>query len=120
MADREQDFGTPDQPGAEGWMPEEYEAGYRSRLENTDEFKTATYCWRAGWQDADRELRASGHQEAKEMMNEAAPAQWSSYGTGRLARICGLPFDADRSDAWKQSWVQTDIELSLRGTQAPS
>lgn len=38
----------------------EYEAGYLARFAGSSESWTATACWQAGWQEADRELTASG------------------------------------------------------------
>ena len=41
------------------YVAAEYEAGYEARRQGLAEYKTATCSWRAGWQDAERELIVS-------------------------------------------------------------
>ena len=113
MADSESFERTPDKIQSHTHVPDEYEAGYRARELGLTEYKTATRSWRAGWQDADHEAIRSGLSLHVATQNDGAPAQWSLYGTGRQARACELPFDVDRGDAWKRSWVQADILLGL-------
>ena len=93
------------------FVAEEYEAGYQGRFQNVAECVTATPCWRAGWQEADREIAIAVRSE----QTEATSEPWSLYGTGHQARTCELPFDEYSADSWKRSWVQADITL---GTSA--
>lgn len=48
---------------------------------------------------------------------DIVPAQWSLYGTGAAARAYDLPFDEGRSDSWKRSWIQADIESGLQSRE---
>ena len=93
---------------------EEYEAGYGARYDDSSEFLTATHAWRAGWRDADREI-AQGLDSAKDRVGDetASVADWSLLGSGRDARVCGLPFDTRRNHTWKQSWIRADLELGV-------
>ncbi len=96
------------------WFPDEYEAGYRARFTGACESWTATACWQAGWQEADRELTASGRrprQSSFDPNGDGEITEWSLFGTGELARSLGLPFDQVRGDVWKRSWIRKDIEL---------
>lgn len=102
-----------------GWdalaAEEEYEAGYQARFTDGSEFITATRAWRSGWQEADREIaqtRSSG------LPTNTSAAEWSLFGSGRDARICGLPFDTRRDHVWKRSWIKADLELAVKN--APS
>lgn len=114
MAHSEDFRRTPDRVEPQVWVPDEYEAGYQARFQNMAEFRTATACWRAGWQDADRELTACGGLLLPcDGEKDSVPEQWSLYGTGRDARLCELPFDEIRSETWKRSWVETDIALGM-------
>ena len=114
MAHSEEFYRTSHRVERNVWLPDEYEAGYQARLLGVVEFKTATSCWRAGWQEADRELAGNGASEADRANENSIPDQWSLYGTGQMARLCDLPFDEGRAEPWKRSWVQADIELGLQ------
>lgn len=108
----------PGVPERKVWFPDEYEAGYRARFAGTSESWTATPCWQAGWQEADRELTVSGRRprsSSVEPSRDAEPADWSHFGTGGTARSYDLPFHQARSDSWKRSWIQRDIELGTFG-----
>ena len=113
MAHSEDFHRTSDRVQQYVWIPDEYEAGYQARLQGVVEFKTATSCWRAGWQEADRELAAGGESAADRLDETSIPEQWSLYGTGQMARLCELPFDEARAEPWKRSWIETDIELGM-------
>ena len=98
----------------EVWFPGEYDAGYRARFAGTSESWTATACWRAGWHEADRERTASGcciRQCHAGSGTSVVSAEVSLAYAGDLARNCDLSFDPTRSDLWKRSWIQRDIEL---------
>lgn len=113
MADSESLEHRPNEIDRDSLVANEYESGYRMRLEGEAEFRTATPSWRAGWQDADRELRRSGY-TLRNSTSEAPLAEpWSLYGTGRQARACELPFDVNRGEAWKRSRVEADIALGF-------
>jgi hypothetical protein len=94
------------------WIPEEYEAGYGARFQGVSECRTATRCWLAGWQEADREIGTAVLSEGVPWNTEPT-APWSLFGTGRQARACELPFDQFSPDDWKKSWVEADIAMSL-------
>ncbi len=108
-ADEFQSFEAGD-PNSLGLVSDEYESGYRARQTDATEFKTATRSWRAGWQDANRELENLKEPIEKEFKVKEQ-ANWSLFGSGRQARLCDLPFDEVRSDAWKRDWILTDIDL---------
>lgn len=94
----------------------EYEAGYRARLADASASWTATAYWQAGWQEADREIATSGKSprvSAGEQSEETRPAEWSSFGTGEIARSYGLPFAQASNAIWKRSWIVRDIELGI-------
>ncbi len=95
-----------------GLVSDEYESGYRARQMDASEFKTATRSWRAGWQDADRELGNRKETSEKHCVVQEQ-ANWSLFGSGRQARLYDLPFDEDRSDAWKREWIMTDINAKI-------
>ena len=98
------------------WFPGEYDAGYRARFAGTSESWTAMACWRAGWQEADRELSASGRcirQCSAGYVTNEVSAEVSLAYAGDLARNYDLAFDPTRSDLWKRSWIQRDIELGV-------
>ena len=77
------------------------------------EFKIATSLWRAGWQEADREVAEGGQSEANRLDETSIPKQWSLYGIGQMARLCELQIDDARAESWKRSWILTDIELGM-------
>lgn len=120
MADRDFFRNTPDGIEDCALVANEYEAGYRMRLDGETEFKTATASWRAGWQDADRELLQAGFTLSNTRSSAPICEQWSLYGTGSQARACELPFDVNRGEAWKRSWVAADIQLGLTERQRSS
>ena len=112
MADSEQVHRSPCEANS-NWVSEEYEAGYWAGHHGIAEFQSATHSWRAGWQDAQRELHAMGASSSP-VAEEITPAQWSLYGTGAAARACNLPYDEERSDLWKRSWIRADIDIELQ------
>ncbi len=100
--------------GLNTWCKDEYEAGYGARFAGTAESWTATPCWRAGWQEADRELTASNGYLRSSSVDpnvDLEPMEWSLFGTGNFARDYQLPFDHVRGTAWKRSWIRRDIEV---------
>jgi hypothetical protein len=87
--------------------PEEYEAGYAARHEAQAFSFTATRSWKAGWTDADREIKKPWATAA--IQQDALPF----FGTGSRARREGIPFDTSRTEEWKLEWIETDIALGL-------
>lgn len=91
---------------------EEYQAGYEARLASVSEYRTATSSWRAGWQEADRELTAREGRHLPE--NPTVYALLTAVEDGGIGRTCCMAFDESRSEQWKRSWIRTDIELGTR------
>jgi hypothetical protein len=112
MAKIERPFRSQNQHQGPDWVSAEYEAGYQARTLSNAEYLTATPCWRAGWKEADRDL-ARAALDARLPSDDDVVLRWSSFGTGQQARACCLPFDESATHRWKQSWVQTDIAMSL-------
>ena len=73
-----------------------------------------THSWRAGWQDAQRELHAMGASAFPVVEDDIAPTQWSPYETGAAARAYGLSFDEKRSEPWRHSRIQADFDVGLK------
>lgn len=113
MADAEQVQRSACEPNS-SWVSEEYEAGYWAGQHDIAEFQSATHSWRAGWQDAKRELHAMGASSSPVLGANATLDQWGLYGTGAAARAYELPFDEGRSESWKRSWIQADIDTELK------
>ena len=113
MAHSEHTYKEPNDNAEKVWISEEYEAGYGARFQGVAECMTATRCWLAGWQEADREIGAAVLTQGEPSHTEPI-APWSLFGTGRQARACDLPFDAFSPDDWKRSWVKADIAMSLK------
>ena len=113
MADSEQVHRSPCEANS-NWGSEEYEAGCWSGYHGVTEFQSATHSWRAGWQDAQRELHTMGANSLPVVEEDIVPTQWSLYGAGAVARAYGLPFDEERSDWWKRSWIHADIDIRLK------
>lgn len=105
--------------GASGlnvWFPNEYEGGHRARFAGASESWTATPCWQAGWQEADRELTACSRRHpcvSCDRNTNLDPAELNLFGAGDLARKDDLPFDPTLEDTWKRSWIRRDIELGM-------
>ncbi len=114
MADTEHTSQELSQSIAETRRAEEFEAGYRARLEGVPECRAATLCWQAGWQEADSDSKTAATAAAwTTHTNSEARIPWSFFGTGRQARLCDLPFDELCPDNWKKSWVEADIAVGL-------
>ena len=112
MAKQEHTSNTLGSIGPNDWNSDEYEAGYQARLQNIGHAATATACWRAGWQDADREIVARGALEVDSSFACSDQAhRLSEFGTGELARKYDLSFEWNSPELWKRSWVQADVEL---------
>ncbi len=104
------------------WFAGEYEAGYQARIAGSSESWTATACWQAGWQEADRELTASGRCLTSSLFDGSTGSdatESSLFGTGELARNYELPFDRTFGDSWKRSWIRRDIELECLHGRTP-
>ncbi len=98
------------------WFPGEYEAGYHARLAGSSESWTATACWQAGWQEADRELADSGQSLCSSPFSCSVDLEATEsrvFESGELARNYGIPFDQTLSDSWKRSWIRRDIEVGM-------
>ena len=114
MAHSDESYRATDNREQITWVPGEYEAGYQARRQGITEFTTATPCWRAGWQEANREINLSGEAPEQSSRGNTDQEQWSLFGRGASARSCELPFDEARGEIWKRSWIQADIALGLR------
>lgn len=114
MADTEHTSQELSQSVAETRRAEEYEAGYKARLEGVPECLAATLCWQAGWHEADSDTESAVTAIVDTMhTNAEVRTPWSLFGTGREARVCNLPFDELCPDSWKRSWVEADIDVGL-------
>jgi hypothetical protein len=96
------------------WIPSEYKSGYEARYESMSLDPTQTLGWQDGWQAANFELTQSfaggGGEDSRESQHRH-DAWWGCQNIGSDARICGLPFDESRSEAWKVGWIGTDIAI---------
>lgn len=90
----------------------EYEAGYRARVQGSDEYRTATRSWRSGWSDAEHDLKCGVLKSYSDASGKIEPL-WTTFGSGRDARWCELPFDRESSPEWKRAWVLADIALGV-------
>lgn len=90
----------------------EYEAGYRARVQGSDDYRTTTRSWRSGWSDADHDVKSGVLKNCSDGSGKIAPL-WTTFGAGRHARSCELPFDAESSLEWKCDWVLADITLGV-------
>lgn len=91
------------------WISEEFEAGYRAGLAGVSESRTATPCWRAGWQEAQQERSLS--QDAADLSPDAKGLVPSS---GREARLFGFAFRGGETEQWKRAWIEADVECGQR------
>jgi hypothetical protein len=100
------------------WQPKEYAAGYGARLSGIPDYETAHHCWRVGWEDADTELlEADRH---KIVLADGGEDDFSVtfgllFDVGGDARVNGIPFDAGRTQPWKEGWIATDITMGVLG-----
>ncbi len=94
------------------WLVEEYEAGYKARFLDIAQYMTATPSWRAGWQEADRELTFVSTGRPFETTDNSG-YHASFYGCGDQARVCKLPFEVRQTEDWKRSWITADIALGI-------
>ncbi len=113
------------------FIPDQHESGYEARLRGSGDFQSATLSWRAGWRDADIELRARALAREIFVPDEPAPRNprecslermtehWDAAEAGRNARVCELPFEKKANVEWKRSWVKTDIRLALDARYPP-
>jgi hypothetical protein len=96
------------------WVPAEYGAGYEARFAGASESLTATHCWQAGWQDTDLELSESSRQTLNAEKGQEGHFEhswWQLYDIGGDARVHGIPLGEDRTEPWKQGWIDVDIRL---------
>ena len=116
MTNSEHTFNKLRNGAEEAWGSEEYEAGHGARMLGVPECLTATPCWRAGWQEADREISGAAVSEKRHAV-AGMSTLWSPFESGGHARTRGLPFDELCSDSWKRSWIQADIALGILDSQ---
>ena len=112
MAHSEHSDCEPRRAEGEFLVSAEYEAGYRARVQGSEYYRTATRSWRYGWGDADHDLQ-SGVLSRRSDLSEDTPSASTTFGTGRDARLCELPFYADSTHEWKREWVLADIALGM-------
>lgn len=96
----------------------EYVAGYRARLSAISDSEGAHHCWRVGWDDADTELLESVRHKRvlAEGGEDAFPGTWGLlFDAGGDARVNGISFDEERTQPWKDGWIETDINLGVHG-----
>ena len=89
------------------WISEEFEAGYQASLAGASESRTATPCWRAGWQEAQREMAVSEHPDVLSIDGEDVLPL-----SGREARLFGFAFRSDQAEQWKRAWIEADLQCS--------
>lgn len=98
------------------WESAEYAAGYRARMSEIPDQENANKTWRCGWEDADTEiLEVERHRRAiAEGREDDYPETWALLlDLGGDARVNGLPFDAGRSEPWREGWILADINLGV-------
>lgn len=105
-------------PEARTWDRTAYAVGFRARLSETLASGVTTHSWRCGWEDADVELLESArHQRVladggKDDFEET----WGLlFDAGGDARVHGIEFDENRTQPWKEGWIDADINLGARG-----
>ncbi len=99
----------------------EYAAGYRARLTAIPDSDAAHHCWRCGWEDADTEMLESARHDRvlEEGREDDYASTWGLlFDAGGEARVNGIPFDDARTEPWKDGWIETDINLGVRGIEA--
>jgi hypothetical protein len=111
-------------PGLEAlkghWDKDEYAAGYQARLTAIPDFDGAHPCWRVGWDDADTEkLELARHNQAiaEGGEDEFPGTRGLLFDAGGDARVKGIPFDEGRTAPWKESWIETDVNLGVHGLE---
>jgi hypothetical protein len=102
------------------WDSFEYAAGYRARLTAIPNSEEAHHCWRCGWDDADTEMLESARH--KRILADGGeddyPETWGLlFDAGGDARVNGISFDEERTAPWKEGWIETDINLGVRGSE---
>ena len=86
-----------------------YARGYLWRSVGFPDLVTEVPYWRTGWQAADMELLASqGYYDARVDSFERGAVLKNLGGD---ARIFGLAFDENRPHAWRDGWIEVDIDL---------
>jgi len=97
---------------------EEYAAGYRARLSEIPSSGMTHPSWQLGWEDADTELLESvrHHRILAERGVDDFPETWGIlFDVGADARVNGIPFDTERTQPWKEGWIDADINLGVAG-----
>jgi hypothetical protein len=100
------------------WDRTKYAAGYRARFSSIPASAAAHHCWRVGWEDADTEvLELARHKQAiAEGREDAYSETWGLLvDAGGDARVNGIAFDEDRTAAWKEGWIEADINMGAHG-----
>ena len=100
------------------WDRTEYSAGYRARLTALPNSKAGYHCWRCGWEDADTEMLESARH--KRILAEGGEDDYPEtsgllFDAGGDARVNGIPFDDGSTEPWQEGWIETDINVGVRG-----
>jgi len=96
------------------WDSAEYAAGFRARTEDATPSEEASHEWWCGWEDADADLAAfAQHRLAVEAgRTDDYGEDWGLlFDSGGDARGNGIPFDENRTDPWKEGWIDVDVKL---------
>jgi hypothetical protein len=102
--------------GLKTWTKADYAAGLRARFSDIAQPETASHSYRCGWEDADTELLESArHRKAlEEGREDDFGATWGVlFDAGGDARSHGIEFDANRTEPWKEGWIDVDIRLGV-------
>jgi hypothetical protein len=108
----------PVHPGLTTWNRADYAAGFRARLAEAAASETAPNAWRCGWEDADTDVRESVRHRrvlAAGGTDDHEEAWYMLFDAGGDARVNGVEFDENRTDPWKEGWIDADIKLGTLG-----
>ena len=96
------------------WIPTQYAAGHRARLNAHPNSALASHSWQCGWDEADTEaLESARHMLALAQDGaDAYPETWNLlFEGGGNARINGIAFEEGMTQPWKEGWIAADIDL---------
>lgn len=103
-------------PGLKTWNGADYAEGFRARFQVVPFTKTQSHSWQCGWEDAHRELLASDGHEQKLVEGESDDygENWGLlFDAGGDARVNGIGFDEQRTQPWKEGWIDADINFGM-------
>ncbi len=110
----------PIHPGLATWSSVEYAEGLRARFAEIPMPDDATHSYRCGWEDGDTKLLESAQHKraiAEGKEDDFPEAWWLLFDADGDARVNGIPFDEERTDPWKEGWIETDVNLGVRGVE---